>query len=231
MLAVLGAAIIVSESTMSERREFQRLHLAKPILALLNSKQNALILDIGVGGGLIEHHGPAKHGDRFDLAFRWKGEDVRFLCDVMRSRVVRERPAAASVTSHSGVHFVEAIGDSAAHLTDLMATFVGKVLAAQRANAAGDGGGPHALTLEQIGGARRARSLGWLTYRLRDGAWKVSPSSSPHQPTDGFTVAAHEVEEELQTLCSTYESADEEGRRLIRLVAELSPRTVDPVSR
>src|SRR5205823_5747182 len=82
--AIIGA--------MSERREFQRLHLAKPILAVLNGEQNALILDIGVGGGLIEHHGAVKSGDRFKIAFRWKGEDVRFHCEVARSRIVRERP-------------------------------------------------------------------------------------------------------------------------------------------
>jgi hypothetical protein len=214
---------------MSDRREFQRLHLAKPILAVLNGEHNALILDIGVGGGLVEHHGSAKQGDQFELAFRWKGEDVRFRCEVVRTRIVRERPAAEVVTSHSGVRFREASGDSAAQLNDMMATFIGRVLAAQRANASGEGGGTHAVTLEQLGGARRARSQGWVTYRFHDGVWKVSASNSPSQPSDGFTVAAHEVEEELETLCSTYESSDEEGRRLIRMVAELSARTVNTV--
>ena len=47
-------------------------------------------------------------------------------------------------------------------------------------------------------------------------------TDTPQQPTDGFTVAAYEDEEELETLCRTYEQADEEGRSLIRLVAELS---------
>ena len=58
----------------------------------------------------------------------------------------------------------------------------------------------------------------------------MSSSNSSHQPPDGFTVGAHEVEEELQALCQTYEVADEEGRRLIRLVAELSARAVNTVS-
>ena len=39
---------------------------------------------------------------------------------------------------------------------------------------------------------------------------------------DQFTVAAHEDEDELESLCRTYEIADEDGRKLIRLVAELS---------
>jgi len=42
------------------------------------------------------------------------------------------------------------------------------------------------------------------------------------QPRNGFTVGAYEDEDDLETLCRTYEAADEEGRSLIRLVAELS---------
>ena len=38
----------------NDRREFQRLRLAKPILALMDG-QSALILDIGIAGAYIEH--------------------------------------------------------------------------------------------------------------------------------------------------------------------------------
>jgi hypothetical protein len=51
-------------------------------------------------------------------------------------------------------------------------------------------------------------------------------TDSPEQPNNGFTVAAYEDDEELESLCQAYEIADEEGRRLIQLVAELSARTV-----
>jgi hypothetical protein len=209
--------------TSDDRREFQRLHLAKPILASLDDG-SALVLDIGIGGALIEHYGAALPGDQFKLLFRWQGEDVAFLCEVKRTRIVREQPGAETVTSHSGVRFVDAAGKSATLLTDMMATFVGKVLSAQRANASGEMGGTSAATLAQLGGARRARTKGWLTYRYLDGGWAVELSRSPLQPADGFTVAAHEDEDELQTLCDTYAAADAEGRRLIRLVAELSAK-------
>jgi hypothetical protein len=215
---------ILSVMTSNDRREFQRLHLAKPILASLDDG-SALVLDIGIGGALIEHYGLAVPGDQFKLLFRWQGEDVAFLCEVKRTRVVREQPAAETVTSHSGVRFVDAAGKSATLLTDMMATFVGKVLSAQRDNASGQGGGQSAATLAQLGGARRARTRGWLTYRYRHGVWSAALSRTAAQPPDGFTVAAHEDEDELQTLCDTYAAADEEGRRLIRLVAELSAKS------
>ena len=206
----------------SDRREFQRLSLAKPILALLDG-QNALILDIGVGGAFIEHYGEPKIGDRQRLLFRWKGTDVQFVAEVRRTSVVRKTASAA--VSHSGVQFVESFADAEVQLTDMMATFVGKMLAAQKANAGATEVAASA-TLVDLGGARRSRTRGYITYRLQDGQWTSEPSDAPTQPLNGFTVAAYESEEELQSLCRQWEEADNEGRRLIRLVAELSARGV-----
>ncbi|PYQ62826.1 MAG: hypothetical protein DMF58_00555 [Acidobacteria bacterium] len=206
----------------SDRREFQRLRLAKPILALFDG-QNALILDIGISGAFIEHYGQSKSGDRLKLLFRWKGTDVEFVAEIAHTVVVRK--AANAVVSHSGVRFVQAIGDAEARLNDMMATFVGKILAAQKANA-GATESAASSALVDLGGARRSRTRGYTTYRLQNGTWSSEPSDLPTQPLNGFTVAAYEDEQELQALCRAWEVADSEGRRLIRLVAELSARTV-----
>jgi hypothetical protein len=203
-----------------DRREFQRLRLAKPILALLDG-QNALILDIGVAGAFVEHYGTFRRGERFALLFRWKSEDVEFLCEVRRSDVVRS--SGDSVVSHTGARFVESIGKSEERLQDMMATFVGHVLAAQKANAGAAAAGDSMLA--QLGGARRARTKGYMLYRYANGKWFREATDSPEQPAFGFTVAAYEDEEELETLCRAWEIADDEGRRLIRLVAELSARS------
>jgi hypothetical protein len=205
----------------SERRDFQRLRLAKPILALLDG-QNALILDIGVGGAFVEHYGTFQSGEQFALLFRWKSEDVEFLCQVRRSAVVRG--SGDSAVSHTGARFVQSIGKSEERLQDMMATFVGHVLAAQKANAGADSDAD--TTLAQLGGARRARTKGYMLYRYARGKWYREATDSPQQPAFGFTVAAYEDEEELETLCRAWEIADEEGRRLIKLVAELSARSV-----
>lgn len=209
-----------------ERREFQRLRLANPILASMDGA-NALILDIGMAGAFVEHYGTVEPGRQFRLSFRWHGEDVEFRCEVVRTAVVRQ-PAGdgKSALSHTGVHFLESVGDSAARLGDLIATSVGRILAAQRANAAGDENhATGAAVLAGLGGARRKRTHGFVSYRLKGDSWWRVPTDSPRQPEDGFTVAAWEDEAELATLCRTYEQADDEGRRLIRLVAELSVRT------
>lgn len=206
----------------NDRREFQRLRLAKPILALMDG-QNALILDIGVGGAYIEHYGALPEGARFKLVFRWQRADVEFLCEVRRSRVVRTGGDSMSIVSHSGVRFLDAAGESDARLNDMMATFVGRVLAAQRANASGKPE-TESLSLSQLGGARRARSRGWISFHYKNGSWRRELAQAGTQPPDGFTVAAYEDEDELATLCESYEAADAEGRRLIRLLAELSAR-------
>jgi hypothetical protein len=207
----------------SDRRQFQRLRLARPILSRING-ENALLLDIGVAGAFVEHRGRLDPGARFHLSFRWQGEDLEFLCEVARTKIVRPS------VSHSGVRFIEPVGDSGTRLQQMMATFIGRVLAAQRANANGDRGGEGLLAT--IGDARRTRSHGYVTYRLRDGIWTREATTSAQQPSDGFTVGAFEDEEELEALCRTYENACDDERNLIRLVAELSAMAVtNPSSR
>lgn len=224
MLAFARAFRILVGMVGNDRREFQRLRLAKPILALIDG-QSALMLDVGVAGAFLEHYGEMTPGDQFRLSFRWQGNDVEFVAEVARSIVIRTPGGdGKSVVSHTGVRFLEAIGDAEAHVQEMIATFVGKILAAQKANAAGDAS--EAATLAQLGEARRTRSRGYVSFRLRGSSWWRVPTDSSKQPPDGFTVASWEDEEELETLCRTYEAADDEGRRLIRLVAELSVHSV-----
>jgi hypothetical protein len=207
----------------SDRREFQRLKLAKPILGVLGDA-NALVLDIGKAGAFVEHYGVFPSGHRIDLSFRWQGQEVAFHCEIVRSSIVKSPGGdGKSTLSQSGLRFVEPIGDSADRLQDLIASFVGRILASQKANAAGDLDRSHGETiLATIGQARRSRSHGFLSYRHKDGTWWRIPTDVATQPADGFTVGDHEDEEEIESLCRAFEHADEEGRRLIRLVAELS---------
>ena len=186
-------------------------------------EQNALILDIGVGGAYVEHHGEPKVGDRLKLVIRWKGADADFICRVARTNVVRR--AANGVVSNSALTFVQGTPRAGALLDDLLATLVGKILAAQKSNAAAAEDPDSAIALANVGAARRSRSRGFVSYHLSDDTWTREFTDSSAQPEDGFTVAAYEDEDELQTLCSAYATADEEGRRLIRMVADLSARS------
>lgn len=204
----------------NDRRRFQRIKLARPILGALD-RDSALILDIGLGGAYIEHHGRKKTGQPVTLAFRWQGEELSFPAEVIHSRVVRVAEDGKQDIAQSGITFVKPAGASLEKLQAMMATFVGRILAAQRANANADldQGGE---ILYQLGDARRSRSRGYLAYLWDGRSWTCRHTLVSDQPRSGFTVAAYEDEDELETLCRAYEAADEEGRRLIRLVAELS---------
>jgi hypothetical protein len=208
-----------------DRREFQRLKLSKPILGTIRS-ENALILDVGLAGAFLEHYGTAEPGERFTLSFRWQGQDVQFGCEVARSTVVRDPGGdGKSLVSHTGVKFVQAFGDADQQLQDLITTFVGRILTAQKANASGElGESAGATILARLGEARRMRSRGYISYHLKGDTWWKAPTDSAKQPADGFTVCAHEDDDDLDALCRTYEGADEEGRHLIRVIAELSVR-------
>jgi len=209
-----------------DRRIFQRLRLARPILGTLDD-QNALVLDLGLTGAFVEHYGVTTPRQSCRLKFSWKGDEIEFVGEVARTLVVRM--TGNDLVSHTGIRFTEPVGGSESHLQDLIATFVGNVLAAQKANKDGERIDSGNLTLMEIGGARRGRVRGLKRYRLEPGGtWSHTSTTDPNQPVDGFTVAAYEYEEDLEVLCRAYEIADDEGRRLIRLVAELSVRTVVP---
>ena len=72
------------------------------------------------------------------------------------------------------------------------------------------------------------RTSGFHSYQLEGGRWIRTATHSAKQPEDGFTVAAFEDQDEVDALCRTYEQSDAEGRRLIRLVAELSVKSPRP---
>lgn len=206
---------------MLDRREFQRLKLLKPILGTMNG-QGVLILDIGVGGAFIEHYGQATPGEQFRLSFLWEAESVEFGCEVRRSFVARLASDDTAV-SHTGARFVHPIGNAEELLEKMIASFVSRILDAQRANARGELGLSHGeAILARLGDARRMRARGYVTHSFAAGHWTSVRSDSPSQPDDGFTVAAFEDDDEVGMLRRTYESSDEDGRRLIRLIADLS---------
>ena len=54
-----------------------------------------------------------------------------------------------------------------------------------------------------------------------DGGWKKTPTDDSKQPLSGFTMLAPESEGEIDDFCRTYEMADPDTQRMIRLSFEL----------
>jgi hypothetical protein len=199
-----------------ERREFQRLRLDPPVPGSLGTAAVS-ILEIGVLGARVQH------ADRFEqeyveLRFSFETDEIGMKCEVVRT-LSGEDATHPGAGFESGVRFLAAVDDSGNKLRSMLGKLVTREFEVRR--------NVPANTMPQAGsvdGDRTVRGAdaGFLCYRLESGVWRKRRVFLPEQPSVGFTVARMEDSAEMQRLCRVYEASDEEGRRLIRLFAELS---------
>jgi|SRR5947209_2584916 len=192
-----------------ERREFQRLHLNHPLPATLASTPVRLV-EIGILGGRVEHDDPVP-SHSCELRFDQRGQQIAMRCEVVRANEGRNGAL------ESALRFLAAVGDSGDRLRDMLAELVARELDLRRTQ-------PGTVEVETIDGDSTVRGsdAGFLCYRFENGVWTRRRVFLPEQPAVGFTVARGEDNAEMHRLCRVYEASDEEGRRLIRLFAELS---------
>jgi len=192
---------------IDERRDFQRLNLTKPVDGWFGDFP-VLIVEVSASGAKIVHDEEIPRNSHGLLRFSWRGRDVEVLAQITRSEGAR-----------SGVHFLDQSGE----LRQMISDSASEVLRAQQANAAGDRArnivGDETLTAASAG--VRAAS-GFLQYHLTPVGWKCHRALLPDQPEDGFTVSANESQEQIDLLCTTYESGNEEAKRMTRMIAEVS---------
>ena len=195
-----------------ERREFQRLHLDWPIPATFAGAQ-VLITEIGVLGLRVQHKFPLleKTGE---VEFVYRGESLALRCEIVRQ--ISDPSTNPKKEYESGVRIIAAKREAGNSLRTMLADLVTKELKLRRDT-------PFAMD-SMVDGDRTVRGAdaGFVTYRFEKGIWLRRHVFLPEQPSVGFTIAHSEDSEEIQRLCRVYAASDEEGRRLIRLFAELS---------
>lgn len=193
-----------------ERREFQRLVLDPPADARLDG-QGVKLIEIGILGARIRHGFPLYGKKAGLLAFSWRGKSIELDCVVVRTS------PGASEDQESGLQFSRARGVSDELLREMLSEKVRPILEARRSE-------PGSIPITDIDAdvTIRPRDAGYFCYRLENGQWQKTRAFLPEQPSVGFTVARHENAREIERLCRAYQNADAEGRRLIRLFAELS---------
>lgn len=197
---------------LDERREFQRLHLPRPVEASFGDLK-VKILDVSAIGALVEHDGPLPVGYEEILRFVWRDSVVTMPAQVIRS-----------VDRQSGLKFTE---DSDL-LRKLIADSAKEVLRAQVANLEGEReknviAGDETLTAAS---SRLMGNSGYLTLTFENGEWTRRKSLLPDQPENGFTISAAEPDDQVELLCKTYATGDDDARSMTRLLAELSCATV-----
>jgi hypothetical protein len=192
-----------------ERREFQRLPLEPPIPGTFASMEVSVI-DIGILGARIGHASEFAE-PRGELVFPSGGNSIGMRCDVTRT-TGRDGHYA------SGLRFLAAEGDSGDHLREMLTRLVVTALETHYESSA------TRLRIRSVDGDKTVRGTDayFLSYRFENGTWRKRHVFLPEQPALGFTVARNEDAAEMQRLCEVYEASDDEGRRLIRMFAELS---------
>ena len=190
-----------------ERREFQRLRLDPPLPGTFGPVPVS-IMEIGVLGARLQHIEPIEN-PRGELHFNREGIEITMRCEAVRN-------VGADQT---GVRFLAAVGDSGDRLRALLAQLVENALHDRN-----DSSATKLAIKRGVDGDKTIRGVDaqFVTYRFDQGKWSRRHVFLPEQPTVGFTVARGEDAAEMQRLCEVYEASDEEGRRLIRLFAELS---------
>lgn len=76
--------------------------------------------------------------------------------------------------------------------------------------------------IEEIEAAAEIPPVRYIQCTLEQGKWSVREVKEPRQPREGFTMLAPDNAAEIDGFCKTYEFADPETRRMIRLSFELA---------
>ena len=178
------------------------------------------------------------------LTFKWEEEEVATNVRIVRSRLERFSVGADGLTVyHSGLEFDSLGADVRARLKKMIGTFLTRAMEEQKLNARGamPEHDPEKMPIFRFGGqltadakdkqaavpaclpvSRVAKETGYVCYQLEGSQWRRKRTHDPGQPGDGFTISAAEELAQAEMLCKAYLEADENGRRLIQLCAQMS---------
>jgi len=217
-------------SDPADRRQFQRFDLDPPIPGKLGDL-DVVIVDVGVLGSMLEHDQQTARNQITTLVFYTEAGMIELEVEVVYTSPQPwkdpDNPHRGQKAFHSGIRFRQATGDSDARLRLLIATCAKRRIRADQARKPGASPAPVPDPADQTLSPFRARREptsggGFDIYRLDGKNWRKRSTTLPAQPPDGFTVPSSEDDDHIQLLCRTYETASEEGRKMVRGLAEVS---------
>jgi hypothetical protein len=205
----------VDRPLSKEKRAYQRIIPQRPIPARIGSAR-VYIVDLSVSGLRVAHQAALQPGQTFELTFDWEGRPVVLGCKVIHNTIFkRAKDDTEKSTYHAGLEIADAKGNSEVALREVITAHVMRALDEQKANARGI----PALAAQSY---QSGKGSNFLRCELVNGAWRISETSRPDQPLEGFTVSAEVDREQILLLCESWEKGDREIRRMIRIMAELS---------
>lgn len=174
-------------------------------------------MDISLSGARVAHQGniPAE-GSNCTLIFEWEAMPVTLECRITRSTLFKlARTATEKSVYHAGMEIVRASQESMQTVREMIASLVARALDEQKANARGI----PAVAAQTF---QTGKGTQFLRCELVNGSWRETETTRADQPMNGFTISADEDRQHIEMLCQTFAAADTAGRKLIKLMAELS---------
>jgi len=116
---------VAAHRSGSDRRRYPRFVIGGRAKGRVTSVYEASLLDISLGGVLIEHAQIVRPGTLSYLILRLKGREMSLRCRVIRSMVHRLEAASAGerlLIYQTGLEFVEPSGETQQLLSDYIAS-------------------------------------------------------------------------------------------------------------
>jgi hypothetical protein len=217
-----------------ERRGANRANLPEPIRASLSGTE-VRIVEVSQIGARVQHDARLSLGSVAKLSFSWRDESVVIPVAIVHSQVTGRNDAG--LVYGSGLRFAETTIELTRILDRMLAWAEGKgdapvVATAEVAHVPDRAPLPEPPGVAPSTPAPAARTVSsflrdeepaFLQARLTAKGWIVNEVRVPRQPEDGFTIRA-ERRAELSDLQRTFEYADPDTRRMIRIAFEADLR-------
>jgi len=199
---------------LEQKRNAERLPLPTPFDAVAGDRA-VRIVEISLIGCRIEHVGRLPIGGATVLEFQWNDQDVRVPAAISRSKMLGFAPGGGE-RYESGLRFAVSVETAPEQLKQILSSFVEE--------------SPAAPPLHE-----KVPFLRWYDddvdepepereyiecTLVNDTTWERRRVRDSRQPREGFTTVPL-ADEEIELLCRTYQYADPETRKLIRLTMEL----------
>jgi hypothetical protein len=190
--------------------------LVRPLVARVGQAR-VFLLEVSLNGVLIAHQGNIPpEGSTGVVMFEWENIAVALECQIIRNTLQKmARNANEKSVYHAAMEIVRASDTAMKTLRDMITEIVARALDEQKANARGI----PAVAAQTF---QTGKGSQFLRLELLNGAWRRTETTRPDQPMNGFTISAEEPPDHIALLCDTYASANNENRKLIKLMAELS---------
>jgi hypothetical protein len=219
-----------------QRRYAERITLQEPIVAMIGDME-ARLVEISLIGGRIEHVGRLNMASAVTLQFRWQGENVKLKAKIARTEM---RSVGGKMGYSSGVDFAKSAAEAPVILQRILASFIepesiplpekpppppAPPAPKQSRQPISSAPAPFLPEIdedeiEEI--SADSEVLPYVECAWVEEQWVTRHTREPKQPMQGFTMLAPDSEEEIDEFCRTFEVADPETQRMIRLSFELA---------